>query len=383
MSDKKNRKQRRRRSRNWLLDMLNAMLTLVVLGLIVLGGLLYFGTQRFYADGNFPEDAIFTVERGAGLASIANRLEAENLIADRWTFQFGAMAQRKQGSIRAGEYRIAARSSMADILREITEGRAVTYSVTIPEGFTSWQVVQRINAAPNLTGEITEIPPEGSLLPNTYSFERNSDRQDVIERMQAAHDEELARIWAERAPDLPISTPEELVILASIVEKETGLAAERPEVAGVFVNRLNRGMRLQSDPTIIYGITNGEGTLGRGLRRSEIEQQTPYNTYQIDGLPPGPIANPGVESMRAVANPAATDALYFVADGTGGHAFATTYAEHRQNVARWRQIERERAAAAAQQAAEAEEAAAAEAAREALEAEQAGQVEQDGAGTGG
>ncbi len=367
MNEAKRKNRNRSRRRNGLLDVVNAFLTLVVLGLIIVAGVVLLGSQRFYSKGPVVEDRVFLVQRGASLSTIAQRLEAEGLVADRWTFQFGAMAQRKQAAIRAGEYNITANSSMADILKEITEGRPISYAVTIPEGYTSWQVVERINAAPNLVGEITEIPPEGSLLPDTYSFERGANRQDIIEQMTGALEKQLAEIWDNRADDLPISTPEELLILASIVEKETGLAAERPKVAGVFINRLNRGMRLQSDPTIIYGITNGEGTLGRGLRRSEIDASTPYNTYQIDGLPIGPIANPGVESLRAVANPEVTDALYFVADGTGGHAFANTYAEHQANVARWRQIEREQAQAAA----EAEDEEDAEAARDELEAQQA------------
>ncbi len=366
----KKTKRNHRRSRNGLIDFLNALLTLLVLGMILSGVLLFLGTQRFFSDGDLAEDKVFTVQRGANLSAIATQLVNQDLIADRWTFQFGAMAQRKQSSIRAGEYRIAANSSMADILKEITEGRAVTYSVTIPEGFTSWEIVKRVNAADNLVGEITEIPPEGSLLPNTYSFERGADRQTIIDRMGTTLEKQVAEIWAGRAENLPISSPEEMIILASIVEKETGLANERPKVAAVFVNRLNKGMRLQSDPTIIYGITNGEGPLGRGLRKSEIEAQNPYNTYQIDGLPPGPIANPGLDALKAVANPATTDAIFFVADGTGGHAFAVTYADHQKNVARWRLIERERADAAAE--AEAAQATAeAEAARDALQAEQA------------
>ncbi len=366
MSTKNTRRRNRSRRRNSMLDVLNAFLTLVVLGLVIIGVLVALGAQRFYAEGPKSEDTVFLVERGAALATIAQKLENEKLVSDRWTFQFGTMAQRRQTAIRAGEYNIVANASMADILREITQGRPISYSLTIPEGYTSWQVVERLNAAPNLVGELSEVPPEGSLMPNTYSFERGNDRQDVLDQMSAAMDKQLAEIWSGRDEGLPISTPEELVILASIVEKETGVGSERAKVAGVFFNRLNKGMRLQSDPTIIYGITNGEGPLGRGLRRSEIEAKTPYNTYQIDALPPGPIANPGLETLRAVANPAPTDALYFVADGSGGHAFANTYAEHQRNVARWRRIEREREQAAQLQAEE--EAAAA---RDALQAEQA------------
>ncbi len=359
--------KKKRRSRNGLLELLNAFLTILVLGILVAGGILFLGTQRYYAEGPMAEDRVFLVEQGIGLGAVANRLATANMIADRWVFQFGAMLQRKQSSIRAGEYNIAAKASMAEIMLEITEGKAITYSVTIPEGLTSWEAVQRINAASNLIGEITEIPPEGTLLPDTYSFERGSDRQAIIDRMSEAFQVQIAEIWASRAPDLPLTSAEEMVILASIVEKETGIGAERAGVAGVFINRLNIGMRLQSDPTIIYGITNGQGSLGRGLRRSEIDEKTPYNTYQIDRLPPGPITNPGVAAMRAVVNPADIEALFFVADGTGGHAFANTYAEHQVNVARWRAIERERAQAAAEVEAQAE----AEAARDALQEQQA------------
>ncbi len=386
MNARQKKLKKKRRSRNGFLELVNALLTMVVLGVLVAGGIFFVATQRYYAEGPMGEDRVFLVEQGIGLAAVANRLETANLIADRWIFQFGATLQRKQSSIRAGEYQIAANASMADIILEITEGRAITYSVTIPEGLTSWEAVQRINAAPNLTGEITEIPAEGSLLPNTYSFERGSDRQLVIDRMREAFDVEVAQIWETRSPDLPLNSVEEMVILASIVEKETGIGAERAGVAGVFINRMNIGMRLQSDPTIIYGITNGQGSLGRGLRRSEIDEKTPYNTYQIDGLPPTPIANPGVAAMRAVVDPDDTEALFFVADGTGGHVFANTYAQHQINVARWRVIEREMAAAAAEAAkAEelaqeelAQEEAEAEAARDALQQEQAQSVESNG-----
>lgn len=362
---RKNKKVRKKP--NTFIQVANAFLTLIILGLVIGAGLIYYGISQFNNDGPIAEETIFAVPQGAGVSTIARKLQDEGLISNSYIFRFGTVAMDKDTELKAGEFRIAANSSMRDILIELTEGRAIQYNVTIPEGFTSWQIVERLKAAELLTGEIDEIPVEGSLLPNTYNFERGATRQSVVEQMKVAHDEALAEIWENRDEGLPIETPEELVILASIVEKETGLAAERPEVAGVFINRLNKGMRLQSDPTIIYGITNGEGTLGRGLKRSEIDAKTEYNTYQIDGLPVGPIANPGIESMKAVANPAETDALYFVADGSGGHAFAKTYDEHRANVAKWRQIEKER-----QEAAEA----AAEAEKEALEREEAEKLDE-------
>jgi len=250
---------------------------------------------------------------------------------------------------------------MAEILKELTEGTPVVHSVTFPEGLTSWQIVEKLNAAELLEGKIETVPAEGTLLPDTYAYERDATRQSVLDRMEKARDAALAEIWAGRDPDLPLKSPEELVMLASIVEKETGVDGERPQVASVFINRLKRPMRLQSDPTTIYGITKGIGTLGRGLKKSELEAKTPYNTYQIDGLPPTPIANPGLAALKATANPADTDYLYFVAAGatpSDGHLFAASYAEHRKNVAKWRAVEREAAAAAAREA---------ETAREALE----------------
>lgn len=342
------RKKRKRRSGNGFIEAINGLLSLLLLVLVIVGGVFLYGIVMFNADGRFDEDRTFLVEPGNSLATVAQRLEEQGFISNAYVFRFGSIALRREGSIKAGEFNIAATSSMSDILRELTEGRAIQFQVVIPEGFTSWQVVERVNNDQNLTGTIDVLPAEGSLLPAAYAYQRGDTRQSVIERMQAAMDAAVAEVWEARDPDLPISTPAELVILASIVEKETGVAAERGLVAGVFVNRLNIGMRLQSDPTIIYGITRGQGSLGRGLRRSEIEAMTPYNTYQINGLPPGPIANPGIEALRAVASPEETTALYFVADGTGGHAFADTYAEHQRNVAVWREIERQRAEAAAE-----------------------------------
>lgn len=363
---KKNKTKRRRSA---LVDILNGVLSLLILAIIVVVGLVLFAAYEFYQEGETEAGTTFQVHSGTGLSTIATRLEEAGIIDNRWVFQFGALAHNKAREIRAGEFRIAKGASMADVLREITEGEPITYSVTVPEGFTSWQVVQRIRAKTELTGDIEDVPPEGSLLPDTYIFQRGDERSELIARMQEAQAAALADVWADRAPDLPLETPQDLVTLASIVEKETGVPEERPEVAAVFINRLNRGMRLQSDPTIIYGITNGEGPLGRGITRSEIEEETPYNTYVVDGLPAGPIANPGIEAMRAVANPAQSDALYFVAAGANpsqGHVFARSYDEHRQNVAQYR---------AALEEAAAQEEAEAEAVREALEAEQAEQAD--------
>lgn len=370
MFGSKNKKPRRKK--NAFLDILNGLLTLVVIGLLVIGGLFIWGVMQFYAEGPVPEDTSFYVEQGDGLNSVANKLERDGLITNSWIFRIGTRALDVDTAIPQGEFAISAHASMADILRQITQGKPIEYTVTIPEGFTSWQVVQRLKGVDELVGDIAEVPAEGSLMPDTYHFERGDDRNDIIARMQEAQSKALAEIWENRDPELPLETPEQLVTLASIVEKETGVAGERPQVAAVFVNRLRKNMRLQSDPTIIYGITHGEGSLGRGLRKSEIEEKTPYNTYQIDGLPPGPIANPGRDALEATANPADSKALYFVAAGpvpSDGHLFADTYAEHRKNVAKYRAIEREAAAA--------EAAAEAEAARSALEQEQAEQ-EDDG-----
>jgi UPF0755 protein len=370
MNDRKDKRAKPRR-RNGFIEILNGFLTLLVLALLLVGGLFFFGITRFYADGPTKDQTTFLVERGNGLGTIADRLEQQGLVDNRFIFQFGSLALRKEKAIKAGEYEIAAGSSMADILKEITEGTPIQYGVTVPEGFTAWQVISRVNEDDRLTGEITSVPVEGSILPGTYNYDRGDTRQSVVDRMQEALKTSLAEVWANRARDLPVTTPEELVILASVIEKETGVASERDQVAAVFVNRLKKGMRLQSDPTIIYGITKGQSILGRGLKRSEIEEKTPYNTYQIDGLPPTPIANPGIESLRAAANPAKNNNLYFVAAGpvpSDGHLFAATYDEHRRNVAKWRAIEREQSQQTGAEAAAAKDAIEAEQAKEAADA---------------
>ena len=363
------RKKNRRRSQNGFFEALNGLLTLVLLVLLGIAGVFVYGATVFNADGPIAEDRGFVVEPGNVLGTVAQRLEEQGFISNADVFNYGSRLLRRGDGLRAGEFNIAAHSSMFDIIRELTEGTPVQHQVVVPEGFTSWQVVERINADPDLTGNIDALPPEGSLLPGAYAYQRGDTRQSIVDKMTAAMDEALAEIWEGRAPDLPLETPADLVTLASIVERETGLASERPQVAAVFVNRLKVGMRLQSDPTIIYGITLGQGSLGRGLRRSEIDQVTPYNTYQIDGLPAGPIANPGIESLRAVAHPDEHEYLYFVAKGavpSDGHVFAETYAEHQQNVAAYREIERQ----AAQDAADAE----AQAEMDALEADEAAEL---------
>ena len=361
---KKEKKKKKRQS--GIIQTLNAMLSLIVLGLVAVGALFYYAIVQFNKPGQITEDTVFAVSEGSGLNSVAGELEAQGIIDNRYIFRFGAIAHELNKGLKRGEYLLPANASMKEVLDTLVNGRPVQYDVTIPEGFTSWQVVERLLAHEDLTGEIAERPAEGSLLPNTYSFERGTDRQVIIDEMKKAQADALEQIWAGRDQNIPIETKEELVILASIVEEEAGGVDDRPLVAGVFINRLNKGMRLQSDPTIIYGITKGEGTLGRGLKRSEIDAKTEYNTYQIDGLPPGPISNPGLEALKAVANPEATDALFFVADGQGGHAFAATYDEHQKNVAAWRKIEQERAKIAeeaAKAAAEAAKAAEEEAAK--------------------
>ena len=281
------------------------------------------------------------LRRGAGLPEIASTLEGAGVISSAPIFLAAAQITGAARELKAGEYEFGNRASMARVLADVRAGRVVRHFVTVPEGMTSDMVVEILAENPLLTG-VAPSPPEGAVLPETYQIERGEDRAAVLQRMMEAHDEVLAMLWARRQPGLPIETPQEAVILASIVEKETGVASERPQVASVFVNRLRRGMRLESDPTIIYGLTKGR-PLGRGIRLSELSRETPYNTYVIDGLPPTPIANPGRAALAAVLDPPETDYLFFVADGSGGHAFAATYDQHRRNVERWRQIERGRA----------------------------------------
>lgn len=288
------------------------------------------------------EATVVTLPSGAGVSTIAARLKEAGVIRSTDMFKAAASLTGADRKLRAGEYEVPSRASLRKVLALLVDGKVVRHYVTLPEGWSSAQAVDILMRQPVLTGTVDAIPAEGSLWPETYEVMRGETRASVIARMKRARDENLARLWADRSPATIVRTPEEAVILASIVEKETGIASERPRVAGVFTNRLRIGMRLESDPTIVYGVTKGR-PLGRGIRRSELQRETPWNTYLIDGLPPTPIANPGKDAIAAVLNPPRTDDLFFVADGTGGHVFARTYEEHLLNVARWREVERRKA----------------------------------------
>ncbi len=320
----------------------NAISLLVVLGIVAAGAVIY-GVRSFSAPGPLTEPARISIVSGDTMAAASDRLQSAGIIESAMIFRLGAKYRKVDGKLRFGEYEIPAAASMEEVLDIVISGRSIQYRITVAEGLTSWEVVEILKQSDILTGEIAEVPAEGSLAPDTYFVGRGMSRADVIARMQAAQAKILAEAWEQRDPDTPLRSPEEALTLASIIEKETGVAAERAKVGGVFINRLERGMRMQSDPTIIYGITNGQGPLDRPILRSDIERPTAYNTYVIDRLPPGPIANPGRDAIMGAVRPEPTDALYFVADGTGGHAFAATLREHQNNVAAWRKIERERA----------------------------------------
>ena len=306
-----------------------------------LAALLY---HQFERPGPLTVSRVIVIPKGEGRIEIATRLEREGIIANRWTFIATYLLQsafgNKREDLKAGEYEIKKNASMADVQRQLTLGRSILEKLLIPEGLTSLQIVERVRGEPDLAGDVTEIPPEGSLLPDTYSFSKGMDRKELLERMQVEMQRFLDAAWEKREPDLPFKSPQQTVVFASIVEKETGRADERGRVAGVFVNRLRKRMRLQSDPTVIYGIVGGQGSLGRPLTRADLDQKSPHNTYAIEGLPPTPICNPGRSAIEASLNPAATEDLYFVADGTGGHVFSDTLKEHNAAVANWRKVEK-------------------------------------------
>ncbi|MGJ5179016.1 endolytic transglycosylase MltG [Bradyrhizobium oligotrophicum] len=330
------------RARNPFVVVGNAIITLLLLAMLGAGATYYYGRQILEAAGPLQEDKIVNIPQRAGKRDIADVLAREGVIdVNPWIFIGGVYALKASSDLKPGEYAFQKNASLRDVIGVIVEGKVVQHGVTIPEGLTSEQIVARLSDNEIFTGSVREIPREGTLLPETYKFPRGTSRDQVVQRMQQAQKRVLAEIWERRSPDLPVKTPEQLVILASIVEKETGKPDERSRVASVFVNRLKQRIKLQSDPTIIYGLVGGKGTLGRPIKRSEITQPSPYNTYVIEGLPPGPISNPGRASLEATANPARTRDLYFVADGSGGHAFTETYDLHQKNVAKLRAMERQ------------------------------------------
>lgn len=368
-------------------------LTLFIVVLVAAAGLLAWGRHEYTGPGPLSAAVCVKVDKGASLSQVSQNLEAQGAVSDARIFRIGADYSGKAKGLKFGSYLVPAGASMAEIVDLLTAGgasscgREVNYrigvakaeivlretdpatnslvevvkfdpagevpaeyaqakeagdlrwQITLAEGVTSWQVVDALKRADFMAGEVVEVPAEGSLAPDAYEVEPGEDRAALLAEMQAKQKAIIDALWAGRAEGLPYDTPEKAMVMASIVEKETGVAAERPMVASVFVNRLREGMRLQTDPTVIYGITKGEGVLGRGLRASELRRATPYNTYIIDGLPPGPIANPGRLSIEAALHPADSGYLYFVADGTGGHVFAKTLAEHNENVVKWREIE--------------------------------------------
>ncbi len=374
-------------------------LSFFVVALFLLAGVIAWSAERYSSAGPLEQAICFQVERGSNIRKVSAKLSETGAITSAPLFRIGAEYAEKSGSLKAGSFRVPAGTSMEGITDIITRGgqntcgteivyrigvtanriqvreldpqtdRFVTlvnfdptssetlpeafedtlanpdtlYRVAMAEGVTSWQVVNVLSSIAELASDTAQVPAEGSLAPGSYDFRKGATTTSILDRMADRQDQILAQAWANRADGLPLATPEEALVLASIVEKETGLAGERRQVASVFVNRLNQGMRLQTDPTVIYGITKGEGVLGRGLRQSELRRETPWNTYLIDGLPPTPIANPGEAAINAALNPDGSKFIFFVADGTGGHAFATTLAEHNANVRKWRAIEAERA----------------------------------------
>jgi UPF0755 protein len=334
--------KRSERARNPFVVVGNAIITIVLLLLIGTGTGYYYGRQVLETPGPLREDKVVNIPARAGKRDIADVLQREGVIdVNPWLFIGGVFAMKASSELKPGEYSFQKNSSLRDVIATIVEGKVVQHTVTIPEGLTSEQILARLADSDIFTGSVREIPREGTLLPETYKFPRGTPRDQVVQRMQQAQKRIIAEIWERRSPDVPLKSPEQLVTLASIVEKETGKSDERSRVAAVFVNRLKQKIKLQSDPTIIYGLVGGKGTLGRPIKRSEITQPSPYNTYVIDGLPPGPISNPGRASLEATANPARTRDLFFVADGTGGHTFTETYDQHAKNVAKLRAMEKQ------------------------------------------
>ncbi|MGE4611459.1 MAG: endolytic transglycosylase MltG [Paracoccaceae bacterium] len=316
--------------------------TFLILGVAALGGYIAWAQGQFRNAGPLTEDLVFEVARGATLGPITNKLLTDGAISNEQLFRIGARYTERGDKLKFGEFILPAGSSMDKILDILVEGKSIQYFVTIPEGMYLSEIVVRINANKDLTGEIESLPAEGMLSPNTYSFQRGDTRQSVVDRMRDSQIAILDEAWEGRAEGLPLTSKDELLILASIVESEAGGAGEWGLVASVFYNRLAANMRLQADATLRYGLTNGEERIRRGLRESELARETAYNTYQISGLTPSPISNPGRDAILATANPEHSKFYYFVLDGSGGHAFSQNLQQHNKNVAAWRKVERER-----------------------------------------
>jgi UPF0755 protein len=290
--------------------------------------------------GPLAEAKNVVIPKGAGTFEIAEQLTRAGIVSNENLFAAATQAVGGGAPLKAGEYHFPAAISMRGAVELLQSGKTVVRRLTVPEGLTTAQILELLRTAEGLFGELPAKPAEGTLLPETYHYSWGDSRQMVLDRMRAGMKKAVDELWAKRDTALPLKSKDEAVTLASIVERETGVSAERARVAAVFVNRLRQGMKLQSDPTVIYGLSNGQGTLDHPLTKADLAAKHPYNTYVIDGLPPGPIANPGLASLEAVMRPADSDDLYFVADGTGGHAFAKTLSEHNKNVARWRKIEK-------------------------------------------
>jgi UPF0755 protein len=330
-----------RRRRSATSRVFYSLFVMLAIAAVAVVGMAAFGYQQYIGAGPLVAPKVVEVRKGLSTPEIGDDLENAGVISDAKVFSSAVYLTGSRGRLKAGEYEFAAGMSMRDVLGLIVQGKSIVYKLTIPEGWTTEQALQRVRENQILTGELTVSPPEGGIFPDTYVFKRGATRDSVVTDMMEARQKLVDELWQKRAPDLVVKSPNEALTLASIVEKETAKPEERSRVAAVFTNRLKQRMRLQSDPTIIYGLVGGRGKLDRPLTKQDIATKTPYNTYRIDGLPPGPIANPGRAALEAVLNPPVTNELYFVADGTGGHVFAETLADHRKNVAKWREIERQ------------------------------------------
>ncbi len=325
------------------LSALSGFLSFLLIGAVGAMMAAVWGAHRLREPGPLTADKVVFIQKG-NTDDIVDRLAEQGVVDSPFAIRvalFTKMLKGEKESLKSGEYLFRQQASIDEVLGTLVAGKQILHAITIPEGLTSQQIMQRLQDSDVLVGDMRDVPKEGAILPETYKVSRGTARSDLLNKMRQDQRRVIEQIWARRAPDLPLRSPYEMVTLASIVEKETGKADERSRVAGVFINRLRKRMRLQSDPTIVYGLVGGQGTLGHSISRSELDKPTPYNTYTIDGLPPGPIDNPGRAALEAVANPSRTGDLYFVADGTGGHAFAETVDQHVRNVQRWRQIERD------------------------------------------